>query len=206
MGVQVPPPTPLSGKLPRFLELIPSVEPSAPLGCTGQRPVATIRHGSRDKPHLGRRDRQPRPPARVGHHHPSPGAGMRMSHRRPFGSMWRGGSCPATPARSAPPTVSRMGWRGRLRHRGATELSPGCQRQPHPQPPAMATCMPPVRPERSRWVPWAVWDPHTPLIREAPVKLESPDGVIAGFSWSPYPWDLRSSAALGYGSPIPAAR
>lgn len=37
------------------------------------------------------------------------------------------------------------------------------------------------------------------------VKFEVPDGAIAGFSWSPYPWDLRSSAALGYKSPIPAA-
>jgi hypothetical protein len=37
------------------------------------------------------------------------------------------------------------------------------------------------------------------------LKFEVPDGVVAGFSWSPYPWDLRSSAALGYQSPIPAA-
>lgn len=36
------------------------------------------------------------------------------------------------------------------------------------------------------------------------MKFEVPDGVIAGFSWSPYPWDFRSSAALGYASPIPA--
>ncbi|MFN0028391.1 MAG: hypothetical protein ACKV2O_14600 [Acidimicrobiales bacterium] len=36
------------------------------------------------------------------------------------------------------------------------------------------------------------------------LTFDVPDGVIAGFSWSPYPWDFRSSAALGYESPIPA--
>ena len=35
------------------------------------------------------------------------------------------------------------------------------------------------------------------------VKYEVLEPIILGFTWSPHPWDFRSSAALGVPSPIP---
>lgn len=46
--------------------------------------------------------------------------------------------------------------------------------------------------------------PFTEIEPKRRMRVEVPDGAIAGFSWSPYPWDFRSSAALGYSSPASA--